>query len=55
MAKKSSSSLRSFHIYRKINGSQELRFSIKRKGKYSRIPFCVNLAQLFILSYLTTP
>ena len=28
---------------------------MKRKGLYSTIAFCVNLAQLFILSYLTTP
>ena len=32
-----------------------VRFSIKKKGPYSMIAFCVNLAQLFILSYLTTP
>ena len=32
-----------------------VRFCIKRKGPYSRIAFCVNLAHLFILSYLTTP
>ena len=28
---------------------------MKRKEQYSAIAFCVNLAQLFILSYLTTP
>ena len=28
---------------------------MKRKGLYSTIAFYVNLAQLFILSYLTTP
>ena len=32
-----------------------VRFPMKRKGQYSRITFCVNLAQLFSLSYLTTP
>ena len=32
-----------------------VRFSMKRKGEYSRIPFCVNLSQLFFLSHLTTP
>ena len=32
-----------------------VRFSIKKKGPYSMIAFCVNLAQLFILSCLTTP
>ena len=32
-----------------------VRFSIKRKGQYSRIAFWVKLVQLFILSYLTTP
>ena len=30
-------------------------FPVKRKWQYSRIEFCMNLAQLFILSYLTTP
>ena len=29
------------------------RFSIKSKGQYSRIAFCMNLAQLFIRSYIT--
>ena len=32
-----------------------VRFYMKRKGQYSTIAFCVNLAHLFILSYLTTP
>ena len=32
-----------------------VRFSTKRKGQYSRIAFCENLAQFFILSYLATP
>ena len=32
-----------------------VRLYMKRKRQYSRIAFCVNLAQLFILSYLTTP
>ena len=32
-----------------------LRFFMKRKGQYSGIAFCVNLAQLFILSYLKIP
>ena len=32
-----------------------VRFSIRRKGQYSRIAFCVKITQLFILSYLTTP
>ena len=27
---------------------------MKKKGQYSTIVFCVDLAQLFILSYLTT-
>ena len=31
-----------------------VRFFKKRKRQWSRIAFCVNLAQLFILSYLTT-
>ena len=31
-----------------------VRFSIRRKGQYSRIVFCVKITQLFILSYLTT-
>ena len=30
-----------------------VRFSIKSKGQYSRIAFCMNLAQLFIRSYIT--
>ena len=46
MANKSSSSLRYFHIYRKLNGRREC------KVRYEA--FCVNLAQLFILSYFTT-
>ena len=29
-------------------------FYMKRKGQFSTTAFCVNLAQLFILSYLTT-
>ena len=32
-----------------------VRYAMKRKGQCSRIAFCVNLAQLFILSYFTTP
>ena len=32
----------------------DLWFSMKRKGQYSRIAFCMNLAQLFILLYLRT-
>ena len=34
-----------------------VKFSTKRKGEYSRVyrVFCVTLAQLLILSYLTTP
>ena len=31
-----------------------VRFSLKRKGQYSRTAFCVKTTQLFILSYLTT-
>ena len=31
-----------------------VRFYMKRKGQFSTTAFCVNLAQLFILSYLTT-
>ena len=34
---------------------ENIRFYIKRKGQYSTIAFCVNLAQLFIISYLATP
>ena len=54
MTSASRSSLRSFHIYRKQMEDRNVRFYIKRKGQYSTIAFCVNLAQLFILSYLTT-
>ena len=32
-----------------------VRFSMRRKGQYSRMAFCVNLAQLFILSYQSRP
>ena len=32
-----------------------VRFFMKRKEECSRIAFCVNLDQLFILSNLTTP
>ena len=32
-----------------------VRFSMKTKGQNSRIAFCMNIAQLFILSDLTTP
>ena len=33
-----------------------VRFSMKKKGQYSKIAFYANLAKLFILSsYLTTP
>ena len=32
-----------------------VRFSMKRKRQCSRIAFCVNLSQVFVLSYLTTP
>ena len=31
-----------------------VKFSIKRKRQYRRIAFCLNLAQVFILSYLIT-
>ena len=34
---------------------ENVRFYMKRKGLYSTITFCVNLAQPFILSYLKTP
>ena len=49
MTNTSSNSLRTFHIYRRLNGRREC------KVQYRRIEFCDNLAQLFILSYLTTP
>ena len=55
MTNTSSSSLRSFHIYRKWMEGGNVRFSMKRKIQCSRIEFWMNLAQLFILSYLTTP
>ena len=32
-----------------------IRFSLKRKRQYSRIAFCMEITQLFIFSYLTTP
>ena len=32
-----------------------IRFSLKRKRQYSRIAFCMEITQLFILSYLTIP
>ena len=32
-----------------------IRFSLKRKRQYSRITFCMEITQLFILSYLTIP
>ena len=34
---------------------RNVRFSMKRKGQYSRITFYLNIAQLFIVTYLTTP
>ena len=34
---------------------RNVRFSMKRKRQCGRIVFCMNLAQLFILSYVTTP
>ena len=55
MGNTSGSSLRSFHICRKLNGGRECKVLNEEKSKYSRIAFCVNLAQLFIISYLTTP
>ena len=33
---------------------RNVRFAMKRKGQYSSTALCVNLTQLFILSYLTT-
>ena len=36
-------------------GDGNVWFYMKRKGQYSTIAFCINLAQLFILSYLTIP
>ena len=33
---------------------RNVRFSMKRKGQYSSIEYCVNITQLFILSHLTT-
>ena len=74
-----SSSLRSFHIYRKWNGRWEWKVLYEEEGtvnstcvflwvlwnfqehvgaaisEYSRIEFCVNIVQLIILSYPTTP
>ena len=79
-----SSSLRSFHIYRKWNGRRECKILYEKEGtvystcvflwilwnfqedvflehiratisEYSRIEFCVNIAQLIILSYPATP
>ena len=58
MTSTSSSSFRCFHFTANEMEDGNLRFSIKRKGQFSRIAFCVNLAQLaqlFTLSYLTTP
>ena len=34
---------------------ENVKFYMKRKGQYNTIAFFVNLAQLFIFSYLTTP
>ena len=31
-----------------------VRFSMKKKGQYTRIAFSVKITQIFILSYLTT-
>ena len=56
MTSMSSSSLRSFQIF--IGNETEdgnVKFSMKKKGQYCRIVFCMNLVQLFILSYLATP
>ena len=55
MTNTSTSSLRSFHIDRKLNGRQKCKLLHVEEGTVSTIAFCVNLAQLFILSYLTTP
>ena len=33
---------------------RNVRFSVKRKGQYSRITFSVMITQIFIFSYLTT-
>ena len=33
---------------------RNVRFSVKRKGQYSRITFSVKITQIFIFSYLTT-
>ena len=54
MTNTSTSSLRSFHIDRKLNGRQKCKLLHVEEGTVSTIAFCVNLAQLFILSYLTT-
>ena len=53
MTKTSSSSPRSSIFIGNEMEDENLRLSMKRKGQYSRIAFCMNLVQLFILSYLT--
>ena len=34
---------------------RNVRFSLKKKGSYSKKAFCVKVTQLFIFSYLRTP
>ena len=55
MTNTSTSSPRSFHIDRKKNGRRKCKLLYVEEGTVSTIAFCMNLAQLFILSYLTTP
>ena len=41
-------------VVSQIGNVRNVRFSVKRKGQYTRIVFCVKITQLF-LSYLATP
>ena len=54
MTNTGSSSLRSFQFIGNEMEDGNVKFSMMRKGQYSKKAFCVNLDQLFILSYLTT-
>ena len=48
-----SSSLRSFHIYRKSNGRRNVRFSMKRKGQYSAHVFSCEFCKIFKKTYFS--
>ena len=53
MSNMTSSSLRSFHIYRKWNGRRNVRFSMKRKGQYAAHVFSCEFCKIFKKTYFS--